>query len=125
MIIRQTSSQPQLDPNHRPLVQLRQMSINQRAHLIVRVEKQPVHELSELFADPGGGNIVLRNDGKQSVGFEPGSIERNVDVMHRDVGIVDVTRTQVVFQAMQIAAVEKAVKVRDAHEVVARDSTLW
>lgn len=125
MIVRQTSSQPQLDPNHRPLVQLRQVPVNQRAHLIVRVEKQPVHELSELSADPDGGNLVLRNDGKQPVGFERGSIESNVDMMDRDVRIVGVTRVQVVFQAMQIAVVEKAVKMRDAHEVVARDSTLW
>lgn len=101
------------------------MSINQRAHLILRVEKQPVHEPSELSADPDGGNLVLRNDGKQSVGFERGSIERNVDMMDRDVRIVGVTRAQVVFQAMQIASVEKTVKMRDAHEVVARDSTPW
>lgn len=125
MIIRQIPSQPQLDPNHRPLVQLRQMPINQRAHLIVRVEKQPVHEHPELSADPGGRDIVLRNDGKQSVGLQRGSVERNVDVVDRDVRIVDVARAQIVFQAMQIASVEKAVKMRDAHEVVARDSTLF
>ena len=46
-------------------------------------------------------------------------------MMDCDVRIVGVTRAQVVFQAMQIASVEKAVKMRDAHEVVARDSTLW
>ena len=46
-------------------------------------------------------------------------------MVDRDVRIVDVARAQIVFQAMQIASVEKAVKMRDAHEVVARDSTLF
>lgn len=101
------------------------MPVDQRAHLVIWIEKQPVHEHSELSADPCGRNNVLRNDGKQSVGFERGSVERHVDVMRRDVGVVDVTRVEFVFQAMQIALVEEVIKVGDAQEVVARDSTLF
>lgn len=46
-------------------------------------------------------------------------------MMRRDVGVVDVTRVEFVFQAMQIASVEEVIKVGDAQEVVARDSTLF